>query len=310
MNIQQFHYIIAVSETRHFEKASQKCFITQSTLSTMISKFEKEIGIEIFDRTQKPVGITNEGRIIIQQIEQILHKIEELAEITKEIKGEVRGKIRIGCIPTIAPYLFPTFLQNFAESFPNLFIEVKELTTGEINRQINTRELDIGLISTPLLDKNIIEYEVYEEPFVLFQISDLPHTSEKTTLAELNPKNFWLLEEGHCMRNQVLELCSLNQNKINPSYNINFKAGSIDSLLRFVRANKGKTLLPYLATLDLPEKEKTYLKYFKDPVPSRKVGLVVHKHFAKKKILNVLQKALIQTINTINPDLTNSNKNI
>lgn len=305
MNIQQFQYILAVEETQHFEKAAQQCFVTQSTLSTMILKFEKEIGLQIFDRRKKPVGITNEGRMIIAQLRHIQTKIDELAELTKEIKGEIGGRLHIGCIPTVAPFLLPKFLQKFSIAYPSLFIEVKELTTGEIIRQIKSRELDVGIVSTPLLDKELIEYPVYEEPFVLYQLSQKHVSQKKITISEIDPKNFWLLEEGHCMRNQVLEICDVNQIQINPALNINFKAGSIDSLLRFVRANNGKTLLPYLATLEIQESEKQHLCFFEDPAPSRTVGLVVHSHFAKKKILKVLQKELVQVVEDLKIDTVN-----
>ena len=162
MNIQQFKYILAVAEHRHFELAAEKCFVTQSTLSTMISKFEDELGIQVFDRKKKPVGLTNEGELIIDQLKIILNNIDQLDELKHELKGEVKGKLTMAVIPTIAPFLLPLFLQDFANRFPDLVIEVRELTTKEILRQLKSRELDIGILSTPINDSEIKEVDLYD----------------------------------------------------------------------------------------------------------------------------------------------------
>jgi LysR family hydrogen peroxide-inducible transcriptional activator len=290
MNIQQFKYILAVAEYRHFELAAEKCFVTQSTLSTMISKFEDELGIQVFDRKKKPVGLTNEGELIIYQLKIILNNIDQLDELKHELKGEVKGKLTMAVIPTIAPFLLPLFLQDFANRFPDLVIEVRELTTKEILRQLKSRELDIGILSTPINDSEIKEVDLYEEPFVLYdralKYPDLI-APEMLDLGEL-----WLMEEGHCFRTQVLKLCDINQQLKKSNLNFDFKAGSIDSLLRFVRANRASTLLPYLATTDFDLVEKSYVKKFEEPIPTRKVGIVVHQYFVKTTVLSLLKNQI------------------
>lgn len=290
MNIQQFKYILAVAEYRHFELAAEKCFVTQSTLSTMISKFEDELGIQVFDRKKKPVGLTNEGELIIDQLKIILNNIDQLDELKHELKGEVKGKLTMAVIPTIAPFLLPLFLQDFANRFPDLVIEVRELTTKEILRQLKSRELDIGILSTPINDSEIKEVDLYEEPFVLYdralKYPDLI-APEMLDLGEL-----WLMEEGHCFRTQVLKLCDINQQLKKSNLNFDFKAGSIDSLLRFVRANRASTLLPYLATTDFDIVEKSYVKKFEEPIPTRKVGIVVHQYFVKTTVLSLLKNQI------------------
>jgi LysR family hydrogen peroxide-inducible transcriptional activator len=290
MNIRQFKYILAVAEYRHFELAAEKCFVTQSTLSTMISKFEDELGIQVFDRKKKPVGLTNEGELIIDQLKIILNNIDQLDELKHELKGEVKGKLTMAVIPTIAPFLLPLFLQDFANRFPDLVIEVRELTTKEILRQLKSRELDIGILSTPINDSEIKEVDLYEEPFVLYdralKYPDLI-APEMLDLGEL-----WLMEEGHCFRTQVLKLCDINQQLKKSNLNFDFKAGSIDSLLRFVRANRASTLLPYLATTDFDSVEKSYVKKFEEPIPTRKVGIVVHQYFVKTTVLSLLKNQI------------------
>ena len=310
MNIQQFKYILAVAEYRHFELAAEKCFVTQSTLSTMISKFEDELGIQVFDRKKKPVGLTNEGELIIDQLKIILNNIDQLDELKHELKGEVKGKLTMAVIPTIAPFLLPLFLQDFANRFPDLVIEVRELTTKEILRQLKSRELDIGILSTPINDSEIKEVDLYEEPFVLYdralKYPDLI-APEILDLGEL-----WLMEEGHCFRTQVLKLCDINQQLKKSNLNFDFKAGSIDSLLRFVRANRASTLLPYLATTDFDHVEKCFVKKFEEPIPTRKVGIVVHQYFVKTTVLSLLKSQIELSVmpllinesiktNTLNP---------
>jgi LysR family hydrogen peroxide-inducible transcriptional activator len=294
MNIHQFQYVLALAENRHFETAAEKCFISQSTLSTMILRFEEEIGVPIFDRKKKPVEVTLEGQRVIQQLKKITKEIQGLKEVANELKGEVSGKLTIAVIPTIAPYILPLFLHRFAAQFPKLEIEVREHTTTEIIRMIKSRDLDIGIISIPILDNELIEYHLYDEPFVYYDtgIKNKKQVQEK----HLRLDNLCLLEEGHCMRNQVLELCDYHNRVLKNKLNFNYKAGSIDGLLRFVRANNASTLLPLLAALDLSKEEQKRVSKFMEPVPFRSVGIVVHQHFVKHQVRELLQTEILSEV--------------
>lgn len=299
MNIQQFQYVLAVAENKHFELAAAKCFVTQSTLSTMISRFEEELGIKIFDRKKKPVELTTEGKLLIEQLKNITNDIDQLEELAKEIKGELKGHLTISVIPTIAPFLLPLFLQSFAIKFPDLNITVREQTTQEIIRDLKSRELDIGIISIPMHDKDIVELKLYDEPFVFYNAGIA--NGRATSVSKIDRSNLCLMEEGHCMRTQIVNLCGVNKKQAHFKLNFEFKAGSIDSLLRFVKANRATTLLPYLSVLDFSEQEKKQLSTFAAPVPYRSVGLVVHRHFVKKKILNMLQKDITEKVGKVLP---------
>ncbi|MCG9879181.1 MAG: LysR substrate-binding domain-containing protein [Bacteroidia bacterium] len=294
MNIQQFQYLLALAETKHFERAAEACHITQSTLSTMISKFEDELGILVFDRKKKPIEMSAEGEVILEQIKKIKKEIDSLNDLTQEIKGEVKGHLSVSVIPTIAPYILPNILRSFSQKFPKLELVVKEQTTEEIIRLLKARQLDIGILSTPLNDKEIIEHHLYDEPFVFY--SETKNDKSTISTNQIETKNLCLLEEGHCMRAQVLELCSQTLKKKNTLENFKYNAGSIDSLMKFVSTNKMDTLLPYLASEELSAKEKKKIIYFKEPVPYRSIGIVVHKHFVRKKILTLLKEEIIQKI--------------
>jgi len=292
MNIHQFKYILAVAEKRHFEAAAETCFISQSTLSTMISRFEEEIGMKIFNRKTKPVSITKEGAQIIERLQIITKEIDGLENVVQELKGEIIGELRIGIIPTIAPYLLPLFLSQFANKFPKVRVIVQELTTASIQSSLKRRTLDIGILATPLEEEELEELNLYSEPFVIYDCtSDRKKT--KTAIQDLDYSKLWFLEEGHCLRTQVQRICEISNKQDIRHSNIEFKAGSIDSLLRFTKVSEGITILPYLATLDLSVEDQEKLQSFADPVPVRSVGLVTHKYFVKKSLLNYLQQLIV-----------------
>lgn len=294
MNIQQFQYVLALAEFRHFETAAQKCFVSQSTLSTMIGKLEEELGIQIFDRKKKPVGLSQEGTVLLNQLKRIVKEIDSLEELTQELKGEVKGSLSIAVIPTIAPFLLPRFLSNFARQFPDLEIDVREQNTSEIIRHLHSRELDIGILSTPVQEKELVEHHLYDEPFVFFNMQQ----DEKGTVHSRNidVSRLCLLEEGHCMRTQILELCDFYEKELNEHLNFRFRAGSVHSLLRFVIAHQASTLLPYLASLDLDAEHQAKVSYFDSPMPYRHVGLVVHRHFVKDKLRKHVQQNIQEAI--------------
>ena len=294
MNIQQIEYVVAVAELSQFSLAADKCSITQSTLSTMIAKFEDEIGIKIFDRTTKPVTITREGENIIHQLRSVLRELKVLDEVIGTLKDETSGSVRIGIIPTVAPFLLPRFLPSFVRKFPNMHFTVVEMTTAKIIESLRERTLDIGIVSTPLDQDQINETPLYSEPFVLYD--EKLSAEGKVKITSLSPHRFWLLEEGHCMRTQVQRICDL-ENFGHPSHsNLEYKSGSIDTLLKLVQSNRGSTLLPYLATLDLAQDHKNKIATFESPVPARTIGMVVHRHFLKKKVLLELREEIQKKI--------------
>lgn len=292
MNIQQFQYVLAVAELNHFEQAAEKCHVTQSTLSTMVRRFEKEVGLEIFDRKSKPVAITKEGKEVIDQLRVIVKEIETLQNTVQELKGELAGDLQIGVIPTVAPYLLPLFLPEFAERFQNVKVTVQEMTTTAIQKSLKNRSIDIGIAALPLDDGELREVPLYDEPFLIFDCYSTNSENLNRTIEDISLSHLLLLEEGHCFRTQVEQICNLSKLRTRKSRNFEFKAGSIDSLVRFAKSYKGITLLPQLAANDLPQEDKPFIKAFAPPVPVRSVGLIVHKHFVKKRMLKDLESII------------------
>lgn len=295
MSIQQYKYINSVAELRSFGLAAQKCFVTQSTLSTMIGKFESEVGIKIFDRKTKPVTVTQEGEKLLEQIKIILKEVENLEEVVKRLKGEVSGAFKIGIIPTVAPYILPMILNKFAKRYPKLQFSISELTTDIIIDKVITRDLDIGIAALPLENDLLVEYPLYEEEFVLYDCFS-EKTAPTVTVEQVNQDKLCLLADGHCLNNQVINFCDIDFRNSNSVINFDFRAGSIDSLIRFVKQSQGITLLPYLSILDFREEDKKRVSLFEANIPARKIGIVTHQHFVKKQILELLQTEIQEKI--------------
>lgn len=294
MNIQQIKYAIAVAEVQSFGKAAERCFITQSTLSTMISRLEGELGVQLFDRKKKPIVTTKEGTAVLQQLRIINKELVTLEEVVGDLKGESSGQLSIGIIPTVAPFLLPLFLKEFVEKYSKIKFTISEMMTEQIIQGLEKRSLDIGILSTPLHHDRLIEQSLYQEPFLLFDKTKRP--SEKSmAVSEIDGDRLWLLNEGHCLRTQVKTICNLHSQR-NQNWNLEYKSGTIDTLMRFVRKNQAITLLPYLATLDLPQEDMDYLHLLEAPQPAREISLVVHQHFVKKGVLESMKTTIQEVV--------------
>jgi LysR family hydrogen peroxide-inducible transcriptional activator len=305
MNIQQFRYVLAVVDLKNFEAASERCFVTQSTLSTMISRFENEIGVKIFNRKTKPVSITQEGEHIINRLRIVIHEVESLKNVIQELKGEMVGELKIGIIPTVAPYLLSLFLTSFASRFPKINIVVKEMTTAQIREALKKRKLDIGLLAIPLEDDELVEQELYSEPFLVYDCRDEKSTS-KIAVTDLDYSKLWLLQEGHCLRAQIFQICEMSNLRARNKVNFEFESGSMGSLLNFTKASKGITIIPYLASFDLGNEDKRNIIEFENPMPVRSIGLLTHKFFVKKQLAKALQEIIQESVVGLIPNVNNA----
>jgi len=292
MNFQQLEYIIAVDTHRHFAKAAEKTFVTQPTLSMMIQKLEEELGVRIFDRSKQPVTPTQEGVEVIARARQILADTNRLREFTKALKHEISGELSLAVIPTLAPYLLPLFIKPFVENHPKLRINIRELVTNDIINSLKNGDTDIGLLATPLHDDKLEEHPVFYEEFFAYAATDEKVSRKKYLLPkDIDTRKLWLLEEGHCLRNQVFNLCELKK-KDTENDRLHYEAGSIETLKNLVDHHKGITILPHLATLNLNKKQKEKIREFAHPKPVREISLVVNKNFHRSSILKALQKEI------------------
>ncbi|GJQ20285.1 MAG: transcriptional regulator [Bacteroidia bacterium] len=296
MTLVQLRYIIAVDTWRHFATAAEKCFVTQPTLSMQIQKLEDELGLRIFDRSKTPVVPTAEGESIIAQAREILREAERLTELVREKKGELVGELKVGIIPTLAPYLVPLFLKNFLKRFPGIRLTLTELTTDVIVEKLKKNLLDAGLLVTPLDENGITERPLFYEEFVVYVSPDEAAYKKRYVLADdIDVRHLWLLEEGHCLRSQIMHLCELKTRAVG-GQNVQYEAGSVETLKKLVETRNGVTILPTLAVRDLTARQMKMVRHFKPPVPVREVSLVTHRNFVKKKFLDALRDAILQSI--------------
>jgi LysR family hydrogen peroxide-inducible transcriptional activator len=300
MNIQQIEYVLAVVDLKNFQLAAETCYVTQSTLSTMIGKLEAEIGIKIFNRKTKPVTITAEGKAIIESMRRVIYEIDAMKNVVAELKGKLEGELKIGVIPTIAPYLLPLISNEFASALPEVNIKVKEMTTAEISEALKIRTLDIGILALPLDDTEINEVQIYSEPFLVYDCTDSDH-DKKVTLENLDYTKICLLEEGHCLRTQVQKICELSNLYPSKYNNFDFQSGSMESLLRITKSRKGLTIIPHLAMSNFSKEDLSKIIEFQSPQPARMVGLVTNKFFVKKKLLEELRRVIQKVITPLLP---------
>jgi LysR family hydrogen peroxide-inducible transcriptional activator len=214
------------------------------------------------------------------------------------------GELKIGIIPTVAPYLLALFLTKFADRFPKINIVVREMTTAQIQEALKKRTLDIGLLAIPLEDDELVEQELYSEPFLVYDCRDEKSTS-KITVTDLDYSKLWLLQEGHCLRTQIFKICELSNLKAKNNVNFEFESGSMGSLLNFTKASKGITIIPYLASFDLGNEDKRNIIEFESPIPVRSIGLLTHKFFVKKQLAKALQEIIQESVVGLFPNVKN-----
>jgi LysR family hydrogen peroxide-inducible transcriptional activator len=308
MNIQQLEYIVAVDNHRHFAKASEKSFVTQPTLSTMIQKLEEELSVKIFDRSKQPVVPTREGEEVIRRAQQVLNEVNGLKNFAIDLKEGMCGELRLGIIPTLAPYLLPLFLGSFREKNPCLVLFIKEMVTADIISGLRAGELDMGLLATPLDEDGLVEHSLFYEELLAYASScTVPSTNGRPLdPEEIDVDRLWLIEECNCLRNQVLNLIELKR-KASKNNTIQYQAGSIETLINLVDNHPGLTIIPELATINLTQLQKKKLHQFGYPKPVREISLVVAETYPRKKLLKQFREEVLSKVPV---ELTGDDKRI
>jgi LysR family hydrogen peroxide-inducible transcriptional activator len=293
MNLQQLSYLVALDTHGQFGLAADNCFVTQPALSVQVQKLEEELGVLLFDRTKKGAVPTAVGVKVIAQARLVLREAQLLRELVQVEKGEVVGELRLGVIPTLAPYLVPRFLVGLTEAYPALRIHIQELRSEEIMQQLKDHRLDVGLLVTPLDDRQLRELPLLDEPFLLYASATHSLATKATvTPDDLKAPGLWLMQQGHCFRHQVLNLCRTGTNA---DVTVTYESGSIETLKELVRRNHGYTLVPELAVLDELE-TNPLIKQFAAPAPVREVSLVVHHGFVRTQLLTALRDLILASV--------------
>lgn len=301
MNIQQLQYVVAIDEQRHFQKAAAACFVTPATLSIMLKKLEEELDTTIFDRSKHPIVPTEMGKIVIENARTILSAVDKMQYEVKyaTTDDEIQGELRIGIIPTLAPYLLHLFIPGMTAKYPKLKLQLKELRTQQITDYLRKDKIDVGLIALQQETNEFKTRPLFRERLLVF--APEPQTKLKSNYIlsdDIDLSKLWLLEEEHCLRSQVMNLCSLKKTS-SESEHLTFDAGSIETLVNLVEMTNGITIIPELAVLAFTPERKAGVKYFAEPEPAREIGMITYRHFVKEKLLNTLEKEILSAITPI-----------
>ena len=290
MTIQQLEYILAVDQCRHFAKAAEFCRVTQPTLSMMIQKLEDELGIKLFDRSVQPVKPTAAGVKVIAQARSVLHQAALIKDIVKEEEQSLKGAFRLAVLPTIAPYLLPRFLQHLAEQHKELDIRIQEMQTAPTLAALQNGEIDAAIIANEPLESNLEGTLLfYEEFFCYVSKKEAVYRKNLIRTADISDERLWLLDEGHCFRDQLMRFCQREQVKLHQAA---YHLGSLETFMHMVESGYGMTFIPELATLQLCPEQKDLVRTFAIPHPTREIYFVTRKDFARF----ALSKLLIEHI--------------
>lgn len=294
MTITQLTYIIAVDTHRHFGRAADACFVTQPTLSMQIQKLEDELGVILFDRQKHPVEPTVLGVSIIAQARVVVQEAEKLGQQAQAATGEIKGTFRLGIIPTISPNLLYRFINRFRSELSSVHFIVEELQTQQIISALRNGMLDAGILATPLDERGITEIPLYYEPFMAFVPQG--HRLEKDEFvlsSELDLNDLLLLNEGHCFRSSVINLC--NNSKLREQQ-FQLESGNFDTLIKLSTLGYGMTLLPYLTAADLHQNLQQFIKPIAEPKPTREVSIVYSDTHLKSAVINKLEQIIRQSV--------------
>lgn len=288
ITLTQLGYLAAVERFGNFHQAAKSCFVTQPTLSMQIKKLEDDLGIVIFDRSTQPISPTPIGRMILDQSRIVLSQAAKIEEIVNLAKDEISGELRLAVIPTMSPYLVPLFLNELQKQCPKLQLSVEEARTTDIIEGLNRNKYDVGLLATPLGESSLVEHFIFNEAFYVYAAkgSELAVSAEIDDQS-LKDEHLLLLTEGHCLREQTLRVCRGRRSRAANPGGLSFSSGSLETLCRLVERGQGYTVIPELAVSGQARRQGVVVP-FKEPVPTREVSLVVHRSFARQKLLNKL----------------------
>ncbi|HLE10015.1 MAG: transcriptional regulator [Bdellovibrionales bacterium RIFOXYD12_FULL_39_22] len=295
--ITQLEYVVAVDKFRHFGKAAAACFVTQPTLSMQLQKLEEDLGVIVFDRSKNPILPTMEGEAVIKQAKIVISEHKKIKDVINLSKKTLEGEFKLAVIPTLAPYVIPLFAKSFSNKFPNINLTIEETKTEDIIKQIERDELDAGLLVTPLHNNALIERVLYYEPFYLFV--DPKHELSKKNKVEqtdLSLSEIWLLNKGNCFRDQVLNICAEKNPDKKQKENLHFESGNFETLKNMVLKYSGYTLLPHMAVSELSTSKSKLVREFIRPVPTREVSIVHGRSFLKERVIDAIEKEILDAL--------------
>ena len=297
MNLRDLEYLVAVDEERHFHKAAERCFVSQPTLSGQLKKLEQELGVMLVERSRRQVVMTDVGTAVAQQARKLLAEVKAIKDIVQTFDDPMAGELHAGLIPTLAPYLLPKIMPAIRKQYPKLKLWLHEYQTAVLLEKLRRAELDFLILALPVETDEFAELDLFNEPFLLAVPRDEALAQQPMiSLGELSEREMLLLEEGHCLRGQALDVCFM----AGATENVGFHASSLETLRHMVGEGMGITLMPELA---VPEKQtrQDAIRYlpFQEPKPSRRIGMLYRKGSYREQAFINLQNLVQRSFATI-----------
>ena len=293
MTITQLKYTLAVAEHGNFTTASDKCFVTQPTLSMQVQKLEEELGVIIFNRSTKPLQVTDIGKKVLFQAKKIVEESSRMNDVVSEEKGIIGGTLKVGIIPTVSSTLLPLFLNIFLKKHKNVELKIEEFNTETISQKLEDNTIDCAIAATPLNNNTIIERPLYYEPFIAYVPEHHFLAGNKTLgVDDLSNGDILILKDGHCFRNQVLNLCSFED--LNKEYEL--KSGSFETLINLSNNGPWMTIIPYLHSNNLSPKNLENIIPFEEPSPAREISMIYSKSQLKLPVINALTTTISSVV--------------
>jgi len=288
LKLKDLRYLVAVADTRHFGRAAERSFVSQPTLSAQIKKLEEYLGVQLIERAPKRVSLTVAGEEIVARARRILEASEEIVELAKGHSDPLAGRLKLALLPTIGPYLLPNVAGKLRKQLPRLELMLYEYQTDVMLEKLYSGEIDVGILALPVPLDGLESYEVYKEPFTVAMPANHRLAGRASIkVADLHDETLLLLEDGHCLRDQALEICSgtaLHEKQ-------DFRATSLETLRQMVAAGVGITLLPELAGRGAYGAARgVTIKPFAKPVPTRTIGAIWRKSSARRAVILALAK--------------------
>lgn len=294
MNIQQLEYITALNKHRHFAKAAEDCNVTQPTLSTMVQKLEEELGVTLFDRSRSGITPTDIGRLIVDQAQQVINESNKIQAIVAEEQNSMSGRVRLALLPTIAPYLMPILSSSLTKALPKVEFDFSELLTSQCLQALQDNSIDMAIIASKSEMSGLKEIPLYYEQFLGY-VSKNEKLFQQSSIrtCDVDGERLWLLDEGHCFRDQLVKFCHLKSfvNKQNT-----YRHGSMATFMSMVETGQGVTFIPELALPRLSKEQKELVRPFAIPRPSREINLCYRADFVRLHILNTIADTIKKAV--------------
>ena len=295
MNLRDLRYLVTLADERHFGRAAEKCFVSQPTLSAQVRKLEEYLGVPLVERRPKRVTLTEMGEKVVQRARRLLQEADAIVEVAKTERDPLAGQLKLALIPTVGPYLLPHVVRPLRKALPRLKLLLYEYQTGPLLEKLRDGEIDLGILALPVTADGIVEAPLYEEPFTLAVPSTHPLAArDRVRVADLEGENLLLLEDGHCLRDQALDVCG----NVPLAEEQDFRATSLETLRQMVAAGLGITLLPRLAAEGpIAGARGLEIRPFAPPSPSRTVGAAWRRSSTREAAVEAVCKVIASTMN-------------